>query len=256
MKHKFLNRYGLNIAAIVENPGADKFAIVEHGLGGYKEQKHLRSIIQAFLDNNYCVLSFDTTNSFGESGGNYENATVTQSIKDLEDVIEWASSQSFFRKPFVLVGHSLGGISTATYAQNHPSNVAALAPIATVVSGQLSFETAKTYSGEENLDHWRSTGVRRTLSRDGKTKKNLKWSHMEDRLKYDLLKHADTLTMPVLLVVGSEDDRTPPEQQHLLFQALPEPKQYHVIQGAEHSFYKQNERNELQSIFDSWIKTF
>jgi hypothetical protein len=33
---------------------------------------------------------FDTTHSFGESGGNYEDATTTQYYQDLEDVISWA----------------------------------------------------------------------------------------------------------------------------------------------------------------------
>ena len=41
----------------------------------------------------------------------------------------------WYGEPFVLVGHSLGGISTALFAENYPDKVKALAPISTVVSG-------------------------------------------------------------------------------------------------------------------------
>lgn len=255
MKVFIKNRHNLKLCIVVEHLSGSKLAFVEHGLGGYKEQKHIRAMIKALINNNYCVVSFDTTNTFGESGGDYQNATVTQYIEDLEDVIDWAKDQAFYKEPFVLVGHSLGGISTATYAERNSNKVSGLAPIATVVSGELSFDTARSYTGEENLDHWRKTGVRRTFSHDGTVEKILKWSHMEDRLKYDLLTDVDKLQMPVLIIVGTNDDRTPPDQQKLLYEKLPGRKEFHLIKGAEHSFYKQSERNQLTEIFDNWLKT-
>ena len=257
MKLFIKNKHKQNICVVVENIQAKgKLAFIEHGLGGNKDQGHIRSMVEAFIESGYVVVSFDTTNTFGESDGKYENATVTNYYDDLADVIEWSSGQEWYVEPFVLCGHSLGGISTATYAQNHPELISGLAPIATVVSGQLSFETAKEYKGEENLEHWRSTGIRRTFSHDGTVEKILNWSHMEDRLKYNLLPKANLLTMPVLLVVGTKDDRTPPDSQKLLFDSLPDPKQIQYIEGAEHSFHKQNEREELKQIIKNWLSSF
>ncbi|MFH1111882.1 MAG: alpha/beta hydrolase [Patescibacteria group bacterium] len=78
---------------------------------------------------------------------------------------------------------------------------------------------------------------------------------MEDRQKYDLLPEAGKLTMPVLLIVGTEDDSTPPEHQKLLLDALPGKKEFHIIEGAPHTFKDPKHLDEIAKIFDKWIKS-
>ena len=57
------NRHDRKICVLVEKPEKPiGLAFVMHGLGGFKEQPHVRAFIQSFLDNNYTVVSFDTTN--------------------------------------------------------------------------------------------------------------------------------------------------------------------------------------------------
>ena len=53
-----------------------------HGLGGFKEQPHIETFAESFFELDYTVIRFDTTNTFGESEGNYENATVTNYLED------------------------------------------------------------------------------------------------------------------------------------------------------------------------------
>jgi pimeloyl-ACP methyl ester carboxylesterase len=257
MMKKFIkNRDGKKVCVVVEGPDTPaKLVFVMHGLGGDKAQGHIRAMAEAFIESGYTVVTFDTTNTFGESDGNYEDATTTNYYADLEDVIQWATSQHWYKEPFVLVGHSLGGISTAMFAEKHPEKVKALAPISTVVSGKLSWEAHKMFPGEtENLDEWRRDGIRVTMSHDGKIEKRLKWSHMEDRLKYDLLPEANKLTMPVLMIVGEKDNSTPLVHQQILFDKLPGPKELHEIKGALHSFYEPQERDELKQLFKKWIR--
>src|SRR3990172_5193273 len=127
------NRRGLKISVLVETAENQKgLAFVMHGLGGYKEQPHLETIAKLFKENGYTVVRFDTTNTIGESEGNFEDATITNYYEYLEDVIKWSGTQKWYMEPFVLVGHSLGGISTALFAENYPEKVKALAPISTV----------------------------------------------------------------------------------------------------------------------------
>jgi len=252
IKETIKNRQGQNVAVLV-NVNSDKkgLAFMMHGLGGYKEQPHLQTFAQAFEDNGYTTVLFDTTNTFGESDGNYEDATTTNYYEDLEDVIKWASGQTWYQEPFCLVGHSLGGISTALYAEKHPDKVKALAPISTVVSGKLSLETNKT---KGIIEEWKKTGWQITES---KTKpglmKKLKWSHMEDRLKYDLLSEVRQLTMPILMIVGDQDDSTPPEHQQILFEKLPGKKEIHIIKGAPHTFKDEKHLMEIKEILNKWI---
>jgi len=77
---------------------------------------------------------------------------------------------------------------------------------------------------------------------------------MEDRLKYDLLPEIKKLSMPVLMVVGSEDVSTPLEHQKTLFNALSGQKEMHIINGSGHSFRNDSDQAELKNLFKDWIK--
>lgn len=251
MKTFIKNRDSNDVCVVVEGSDGqtDKLAFIMHGLGGSKQEPHIRAIAEAFLEDGYTVVSWDAVHTFGESkGGAYEDATITNYYADLEDVIAWAKTQSWYIKPFVLCGHSLGGVSTALFAERNPEKVSALAPISTVVSGKLSFET----KSKAALEEWKNAGIRVEKRRNG-DEKRLKWSHMEDRLKYDLIQGVDKLTMPVLMAVGERDTSTPPEHQQILFDKLPGKKELHVIKGAEHAFYEVQEQQELKQLVKSWI---
>ena len=251
------NRKDQKVAVIVEEVETPKgLAFVMHGLGGFKEQAHLEMIADLFKKNGYTVVRFDTTNTIGKSEGNFEDATVTNYYEDLEDVIKWSESQIWHQEPFVLVGHSLGGISTALFAENYPEKVKALAPISTVVSGALSAEAHKRFSPEE-FKIGEETGW---LEAESRSKpgivKRLKWSHIADRLKYDLLLKVDKLTMPVLLIVGENDTRTPLDHQKILYNVLPGQKELHIIKGSPHTFRDPAHLQELKNILSQWIKIF
>ena len=249
------NRKDQKVSVIIEEVEAPKgLVFVMHGLGGYKEQAHLEMIADLFKENGHIVVRFDTTNTIGESEGNFEDATITNYYEDLEDVIKWSGAQKWYMEPFVLVGHSLGGISTALFAENYPAKVKALAPISTVVSGALSVEAHKKFESEE-FKNWEKTGwlEAKSQSKPGVVKK-LKWSHIADLLKYDLLPQANKLTMPVLLIVGENDTRTPLDHQKILFNVLPGPKELHVIKGSPHTFRDPAHLQELKNILSQWIE--
>lgn len=251
MKTFISNRDGNRVSVQVEGPlEPGKLAFVMHGLGGNKVQPHIRAMAEAFLDNGYTVVTWDAVHTFGESeGGSYEDATVTNYYADLEDIIQWASGQTWYVEPFVLCGHSLGGISVAVYAQKYAQKVKAVAPLSAVISGKLSLLTKA-----DDLEAWKRTGIRVTMSRDGSREKRLKWSHMEDRMNYDLLQQADKLTMPVLMIVGENDAPTPPEHQKMLYELLPGPKELHIIGGAEHSFVLPAEQEQVKQLIAAWLK--
>lgn len=246
------NRKSQNIAVIVE--GVDNpvgLAFVMHGLGDSKDSDHIRVFVDCFLNNNYTVISFDTTNTFGESDGVFEDANITNYYEDLEDVITWSKFQDFYQEPFILCGHSLGAISITFYAENYPKKVKALAPFSVVVNAKLS---KQTYTKEE-LDDWEKTGwLTEDWGAQGKIR--LKWSYMEEKEKFDLLKKVDELIMPVLMIVGELDNCTPLKHQQVLFDKLPSLKEMHIIKNAPHTFRDQEHFDEIYSILDSWIRSF
>lgn len=253
MKIFIENRKKQKICVVVEgdnNPNG--LAFVMHGLSGNKDQKHIRTFVESFLDCGYKVVSFDTSNTYGESDGAPEDATTTSYLEDLEDVIAWTKSQNWYSEPFILCGHSLGAFAVALYAERNPKKTEGLAPISTVVSGQLSAESSE----KESLEQWKKDGYKITPSSTRPDlMKKIKWGEFEDRLKYDLLTQVHQLSMPVLLLTGSQDKSTPPNHQKILFDRLPGKKEFHIIVGAAHTFTDPKHLAEIKNNLINWIKT-
>ncbi|QQG50282.1 MAG: alpha/beta fold hydrolase [Candidatus Berkelbacteria bacterium] len=254
MKASIINRHEQKITVLVELAQPQKgLAFVMHGLGGFKEQPHIQVLAEELLRHGYSTVRFDATNSFGESDGNYEDATVTNYKEDYDDVITWAATQDWYQQPFILAGHSLGGMCSILYAEDHPENVLALAPMAPLVSGQLSYDYLLK-KDPESMKVWQGTGwqIQPSTSKPGVTKK-LKWSHMADRLRYDVLPSANKITMPLLIIVGSNDESCPLEHQEILVGKLPGKKELHVINGMRHTPHEKKHLNEFRQVFSGWL---
>jgi pimeloyl-ACP methyl ester carboxylesterase len=251
MKSFIKNRAGLKLSveARILEP-ASGLAFLMHGLGSSKDRPHMQAFAQAFLEKGISVVLFDTTNSFGESDGDYSDATTTNYYSDLEDVIAWAASQDWYKEPFYICGHSLGGICSGLFAQKHPDKVKGLGLFSTVISGELSLQA----HGASEIADWRSRGwlVKPSATMPGKIKR-LRWSHMEDRLRYDLLPKASILSMPVLFIVGDKDETTPLLHQKILYDMLGPDKELHIIKGAEHSFRDPRHLAEIMKIVSGWL---
>lgn len=258
-KFEIKNRKGLKIVGEILTPkDFNGIAFVVHGLGGFKEQKHIKIIANTLFDNKYKVINFDTTNSVGESEGEYGNATMQNHFEDLEDVILWAKKQIWYKEPFILAGHSMGGYAVARYAEENPKEVKILFPFGAVFCGKDSVDKHWKDAPEETLK-WKDTGW---FSRFSNSKKGvelrLPWSHMEERILHNLKPNAKRLNMPVLFVVGSLDSSTPQEQQKEFFNLLSNNgnKEINIIENAPHTFKEEVHLEKLKNIFDAFLKKF
>jgi len=250
------NRKGQKICVVVEKPEKPiGLAFVMDGLSGFKESAHVRLIAEVFLENGFSTVTFDVRNTFGESEGSYEDATITSYYEDLEDVIVWAKKQNWYKEPFCLSGFSVGGYCVDWFAENYPKEVLALASFAAVISGKLDYEAYKQYR-PERLAEWESSGWRidKSASRPWIIKKLNFKTFTADLFNHDLLPEADKLTMPVLVVVGENDTSCPVDQQKIFFEKLPGQKELHIIKGSQHTFTKPEHLKEVKQIFDQWIK--
>lgn len=246
------NRKDQKISVLVEQAADSKgLVFIAHGLGGFKDEPHIQKYAQTFKDNNFTIVRFDATNACGKSDGNYEHATVTNYYEDLEDTISWAATQAWYQEPFWLAGHSMGSMTSILFAQRYPDKVKALAPTSAVISGSLSLEGYRAQGYD--IEQWKQTGWLDNAPNASGQPKRLPWSHMADRLMYNVLEHTDKLTMPVLMIVGDKDLGTPVAHQKILYERLPGKKELHVINGAEHTFRTPEHLAEIKNIFDRWI---
>jgi len=256
---KIDNRKGQKVDVLAEvSKSQNGLVFIEHGLGGFKEQKHIEIFADAFKEQGFTVVRFDATNALGESDGKFENATPTNYYEDLEDVISWAKTQDWYEEPFWLSGHSLGSFASVLYAENYPNKIKAIAPISCFLSGKQTLEKLRKFQPEE-LKEWEQTGwqITESASKPGVIKK-LKWNHfIEDALKYNVLKDADKLTMPVLLITGEKDRGTTPEHHQILLDKISGEKELHIIKDADHNFRGADQEGnllEIKQILLDWIE--
>jgi len=254
MKIKLQNRKGQMIVGVLEKPIGEirGTCVLQHGWGGHKDKPTMQVIKDSFLESGFQTFNFDTTNSFGESDGDFEKSTLGLFWEDLEDVVKWVQKQDWFVKPLALSGHSKGGYSVARYAEEHPDEVDYLVPVAPVVSGKLSFEAHKMVDSNE-LEKWEKEGILERIGTEGDLKRQ-HWFQMEERLQHDLLPNASKLIMPTLLLVGSDDTSCPPQHIKTLYDAMPTgKKEIVVLEGAPHSYREESAQKDCKNAIKDWL---
>lgn len=241
---------GEKITFLLENESGTKgLAILIHGMGYTKEEPCIRVSAEALIQQDYVVLRFDTRHSFGESEGSFEQVTLTSSYHDLTEVIQWARRQQWYKEPFVLVGHSTGGLCTILYAEQHPHVVKGVVGISALISGKLLLGQYPA----KKLEEWKRTGIHEW--KENTQIKRVRWECAEDSMRYDLLPKARFLQVPLLLIVGDQDMETPLAHQQLLYDAVPHKKQLHVIVGAPHRLLEKHYLDELKTTVAYWIES-
>lgn len=252
MKQRIKNRHGIELSAVIENEsGVAGLAFVVHGLGGFKEQVHIRTLVEAFLENDYVVVTYDAANTIGESGGQMEDATLTSYFEDLEDVTKWAKSQSWYKESFVVCGHSLGGASSIMCAAKYPEKVKAIVPVSAFIAGPLS----KRLENKETMARWERDGYifEESKSKPGVMKK-IGWGFIQDALTHDMRSIAHKIKCPALFVTGSKDVSCSPESQQMVIDKITFPTELKVIEGMEHNPRSQVHIQELKKLVSDWLK--
>ena len=249
-KKQIKNRYGLELFLTIHAQHNKKLVFIVHGLGGWKEEDSLEIIRDMYIAHGFCVVMFDTSNSFGESEGDISNASVSSSLHDLEDVVAWTREQNFYTEPFMLAGHSLGGITSIIFTEKNTEKINGLFALSTIVSGKMW----KKHRTKRELLGWRLKGsVRKTSGYDASKSGELKYNIVKDMMRYDGLKDAHNILCPVLLLVGSLDETTPPIDHQKLFGALPASKELHIIDGMRHTPQNEEYRLIVADFLDSWL---
>jgi pimeloyl-ACP methyl ester carboxylesterase len=252
------NRKDQNIVGILSKPNGETkgTCVLQHGWSDKKESKMIQAAQAAFLEQGYQVFNFDATNSFNQSDGDYEESRLGLHYEDMEDVCMWTQQQDWFIGPLVVSGHSMGGYAAARYAEDHPEDVAFIVPLAPVVSGALTIEASER-SEPGMIAAWKEKGYFEieSVSNPGVMKRTPYATH-EEWLTHDLLPNANKLTMPVFLLVGTEDKPCPPDHVKQLFDAiLHDNKVFEIVPNAPHTFRTEADLAELKTRLSNWLKT-
>ncbi len=232
----------------VAHADAGKLAIIQHGLASHLGHSVVQTAKKAFLDNGYVVITFDSRNSLGKSGGNIKDVRLASFERDLAEVVDWVSRQDFYSEPFALVGHSLGGASVLQYTAENPSRVGKLIPVTPVVSGQ-KWEAACLSEMHDFCENWKKNGFYRYQTED------IPYQVVETAKAYDALKLADKIKADVLLVTAEDDFVIPPRDVEDLYDALSFPKHLVTVPQSGHNFETEENQQDLYRSIAAFLQS-
>lgn len=219
-----------------------KLAVIQHGLASNMEHPAVQATKKAFLDKGYSVITFDNRNSLGKSDGQVTDGRLSTYEEDLNTVVNWAKTQDFYGRPFVLAGHSLGGASVLRYAAEHPDEVESLILITPVVSGQ-KWEESCMANMPDFCRKWKEKGEYEYRNAV------IPYAVLEEAKSYDALKFASKIQSDVLLITSDNDRVIAPKDVKELNQAFIVPQKLEVIEHAGHNFIgTQNQQDLYQSV--------
>lgn len=227
MKEKYVRFGEYDLAGVLHSPadGASACIIACHGLFSSKDSEKYVDIAHRFCEENLAVLRFDFRGC-GESGGKFEDTSLTGRMEDLESALNFVQEQGY--ESVGVMGSSLGG-TVAVLAAAKDRRVKALV----------------TWAAPSRLDELFRGGVIEGLEK-------LWW----DARKYDVVKAVKEIHCPILIVHGSLDEQVSLSHAKVLYENANKPKEMEIIQGADHRLTNPIHRKKAIELTLDWVKKY
>lgn len=238
--------YLFKIQPSLENKEDSSIIIMCHGFTGDKyEWGRYPKAAKAFNKEGFDALIFD----FSGSGENErELVTLSKQVQDLNDVFSWVKERGYTW--IAVLGLSFGGL---TCVAANLSNINTMILWAPVLDYKETFEDEKL-NLFKILDNLRKRPLKLPSSGEG-GKILVNKSFVEDIFKYDMNSLLKTLTIPTLIIQGTEDPVVNPKTTRKAYKLMPKDELHEMIEikGATHDF----DGSYLEQFIDSsinWLK--
>ncbi|MCX8206122.1 MAG: S9 family peptidase [Candidatus Micrarchaeota archaeon] len=215
----------------------ERIAILLHGFLASKEDMHALS--QSLLSEGIDSLAIDL-NGHGASEGAFAEFTISRAIDDVKAAVGFARSKGYSK--IGLFGFSLGGFVALAALSKDPS----LAGTAVLGAPVSDFEG--TFS-KADLNEWKSGNM--FNSKHLGVSIGLNYQFYTDGLQY---KDFSGVSLPVLIIHGTEDDVVPIAQSEALAKRL---KSAHLLRldGATHNIFSNGYGPTVLGTVAGWLKT-
>ncbi|MDP4933080.1 MAG: alpha/beta hydrolase [Salibacteraceae bacterium] len=221
-----------------------KLALYAHGISGFKDWGGMDLIARAFAEKGIAFVKFN----FSKNGTTPDHLTdfvdleaygkdnYCQRQHDLDSMMDWIESETFPLKysDVTLIGHSRGGVDMLLFAANHKRGNRLI-----TWAAPSNTKTPWSKWTEEQLEEWKREGVR--YVKNGRTGQEMPIYYQLKR-ENELFGHemniaecASKVTVPWLIIHGSEDEAVPFSQAEDLKQYQPN-AQLVTIEKTGHTF--------------------
>ncbi len=231
----------LHLPAGVDEPGGRPAVVLCHGMESTKEGTKHQALAARLTALGYVCLRFDFS-YVGESGGRFEDLTISGEVADLGGAVDYLTSRG--TPSFAVIGSSLGGTVAVLFAGDDP-RVRVLATIAAVAVPLGIVERMSPAA----VEAWRRTGVR--AEGGGRLGRGF----LDDLERVDVLAAARRTAAATLVTHGDADHVVPVGDAYALYAALPEPKALAITPGCDHRYSDSTHLDALLDRIVDWVAT-
>ena len=220
MSTEIRNTAGEKIDYTFHDAGSEKIVVIGHGVTGNKDRPLVLALAEGLSNAGISALRFSFSGN-GDSEGSFLDSNITKEVSDLDSVISFVQGLG---KEVIYAGHSMGGAVGVSVA-SVDDRITALISLAGMVNTK---KFAITEFGEVTPDQglmWDDEDC------------PLSQSFMDDLTGIDtLLERGASITVPWLLVHGTEDDVVLIDDTHEINEKAGENSNKLIIEGADHVF--------------------
>lgn len=219
-KRTFTNSKGTTLVGILSNPKKTTdipIIILCHGFSSSKESATYPALEKFFNEKNIATFRFDFY-GHGESGGKFEDITVSEGMDDILSAIQFLKQQGY--KKIGLFGSSYGGFTAILAAAHAPELFVLL--LKCPVSDYFGKLMAKLCHTE--IREWKEKGWTSYVSSDGRKQNKLNYTFFADPNNDKGYDAAKKIMIPTLIMHGDVDTTVPLEQSKRLASLIKEAK--------------------------------
>ncbi len=227
-----------------EIPGTEKLSTLVycHRFKGFKDWGFVPHLNQFLVTENMAMITFNHSHNgvlardFDDLESFADNS-VGQELRDLESLAMWMVNEGkdeYGLDPEAIhwLGHSRGGGNVLLFAKLFPDYVKKVITWAAIDSYRHILRGI-------DMEQWKNEGVVYIDNQRTKQKMPLNYfiyqEFMENEQKYDILNAAQTLTKPLLVVHGTNDQSVPFKAAENIYNACAHSIMYKVDNG-DHTF--------------------
>ena len=195
-----------------------RIVVLGHGVTGNKDRPFVAALANGLAASGIPTLRFSFSGN-GDSEGEFIDSTISKEVEDLGSVLDALSGYSV-----CYAGHSMGG-AVGVLRASRDKRIKLLVSLAGMVHTKTF---AQTEFGDVTPDEgfmWDNPDC------------PLSSTYMDDMAQIDsVVDLGSRITVPWLLVHGTEDDVVPIGESREIFENGNEPKELIELEGADHVF--------------------
>ncbi len=249
----FENSNGIKLCGVLSNPTEDKqrpIIILCHGFCTSKESTTCIRLEEILNESEFSSFRIDLF-GHGESEGKFEDITVKSESEDVLTAIKYVKTLNVDKEKIALMGISMGADAILMAMEKRPD-------VKTIVfwAPAWFFKDVYYYHTSENRKTVEEEGVF-YVTRQLTGQKMIAGKELfEEFRELDIKPYMNFVEVPTLILRGSKDDVSTPEQDKEARELLN--AEYVLIENGDHNFLDKRAEKELiektLNWFNKWLK--